>query len=431
MPNNSTSEKIWSFVKVLWPINRSITGQGTLKTLKIIKEILPKLKINNVKSGYKAFDWIVPNEWHINDAYIITPSGKKICNFKKNNLHVIGYSAPVNKTISLELLQDNLYSLPRQSNAIPYVTSYYQKRWGFCIADSERKKLEKGNYKVFVDSKFIKGKLNYGEIFIKGKTQKEIFISTYVCHPSMANNEISGPAVTTFLTKWIEDLKKSNYSYRIVFIPETIGSLVYLSKNLNKMKKNIIAGFIMTCMGDEKNYSYLPTKYENKYVDKVITKILKDKKIKYKKFQWSDRGSDERQYSSPGIDLPVASLIRTKYGEYPEYHTSLDKLGTVVTKKGLMQSLELIKQCINTMEKNYFPKCRVLGEPMLSKRGLYPDLSIKNNYNKNYNINNILTWADGTNDLIDISDRCNLTFTQVYEILETYKVNKLVKKESY
>ena len=187
----------------------------------------------------------------------------------------------------------------------------------------------------------------------------------------------------------------------------------------------------MTCMGDEKNYSSLPTKYENKYVDKVITKILKDKKIKYKKFQWSDRGSDERQYSSPGIDLPVASLIRTKYGEYPEYHTSLDKLGTVVTKKGLMQSLELIKQCINTMEKNYFPKCRVLGEPMLSKRGLYPDLSIKNNYNKNYNINNILTWADGTNDLIDISDRCNLTFTQVYEILETYKVNKLVKKESY
>ena len=427
MSNSLILEKIWSFSKELWPINRSITGQGTLTTLKIIKKNLPRLKIKNVKSGYKAFDWKVPDEWNIKKGYIITPTGSKICNFKENNLHVVGYSSSINKTVSLEELDQNLHSLPKQPNAIPYVTSYYKKRWGFCIKDKERKMLKRGNYKVVIDSKLAEGKLHYGEILIKGKTKKEIFISTYICHPSMANNEISGPVITTFLTTWINSLKKTKYSYRIVFIPETIGALVYLSKNLKKMKKNIIAGFIMTCLGDERNYSYLPTKYENKYVDKVIVKILKDKKIKYKKFQWSDRGSDERQYSSPGVDLPIATLMRTKYGEYPEYHTSLDKLGKVVTKKGLFQSLELIKECIKIIEQNYFPRCKVLGEPMLSKRGLYSDLSIKNNYYKGHNINDILTWADGKNDIIDISERCNLTFNKVYEILDICKSRKLIK----
>ena len=243
----------------------------------------------------------------------------------------------------------------------------------------------------------------------------------------MANNEISGPVVTAFLTQWIERIKKTKYSYRIIFIPETIGSLVYLKKNLKKMKKNVVGGFIMTCMGDERNYSFLPTKYENSYVDKIIYKVLKDNKIKYKKFDWTNRGSDERQYSSPGIDLPVASLMRTKYGEYPEYHTSLDRLGTVVTKKGLFQSLKLMKKCINMIEKNYYPICKILGEPMLSKRNMYSNLSIKNNYNKNLNINDILTWADGKNDLIEISNKCKLTFKEVYGILEVCKQKKLIK----
>ena len=427
MSNSLILKKIWSLSNALWPISRSITGKGTLTTLKIIKKILPNLKIKSVKTGYKAFDWEVPNEWNIKNGYIITPSGNKICDFKKNNLHVIGYSAPVNQVISFADLKKNLYSLPKQPRAIPYVTSYYKKRWGFCIADKDKKKLKKGNYKVFIQSNFSIGKLNYGEILIKGKTKKEIFISTYVCHPSMANNEISGPVTTTFLTQWINNLKKTKYSYRIIFIPETIGSLVYLSKNLKKMKKNIIAGLVMTCMGDERNYSFLPTKYENSFVDKVISKVLKDKKIKYKKFNWSDRGSDERQYCSPGVDLPVASLMRTKYGEYPEYHTSLDRLGTVVTKKGILQSLELIKKCISTIENNYFPKYKILGEPMLSKRGLYADLSIKHKYNKKFNINDILTWADGKNDVIDISERCNLSFDETCEILKICKNKKLIR----
>ena len=419
--------KIWALSKTLWPINRSITGPGSLKTLQIIKKNIPELKIRNVKSGFKAFDWVVPNEWNITEGHIIDPNGKKICNFKDNNLHVIGYSSPIKKNIKLHELQKNLYSLPKQPNAIPYVTSYYKKRWGFCIKDKDRKKLKKGTYKVIIDSKFIKGKLHYGEILIKGKTKKEILISTYICHPSMANNEISGPVVTTFLTNWIKNKKKNKYSYRIIFIPETIGSLVYLRKNLKKMKKNFIAGFIMTCMGDERNYSFLPTKYEDSYVDKVILKVLKDNKINFKKYDWSSRGSDERQYSSPGIELPVASLMRTKYGEYPEYHTSLDKLGTVVTKKGLFQSLELMKKCINVIEKNYYPMCKILGEPMLSKRNMYSNLSIKQNFKKNFNINDILTWADGKNDLIEISNKCNLTFKKVYEILETCRLKKIIK----
>ena len=427
MSNKLLQNKIWSLSKTLWPINRSITGHGVVVTLGIIKKYIPRLKIKSVKSGYKAFDWTVPDEWNITQGYIINPHGEKICNLKNSNLHVIGYSSAINQDITLDELQKNLYSLPKQPKAIPYVTSYYKKRWGFCIKDNDRKRLKKGIYKVFINSKLTKGKLHYGEVIIKGRVKKEILISTYICHPSMANNEISGPVVTTFLTQWIERIKKTKYSYRIIFIPETIGSLVYLKKNLKKMKKNVVGGFIMTCMGDERNYSFLPTKYENSYVDKIIYKVLKDNKIKYKKFDWTNRGSDERQYSSPGIDLPVASLMRTKYGEYPEYHTSLDRLGTVVTKKGLFQSLELMKKCINMIEKNYYPICKILGEPMLSKRNMYSNLSIKNNYNKNLNINDILTWADGKNDLIEISNKCKLTFKEVYGILEVCKQKKLIK----
>ena len=306
--------EIHQFAKELWPINRSITGVGVRETLKRISIHIPKLDIKSVPSDTQVFDWTVPSEWHVNKAYIITPSGKKICDFSRNNLHLLGYSIPYEGSLSLEELKKHLYTLPDQPNAIPYVTSYYKERWGFCIAQKEFDVLKKGTYKVLIDSTLFKGELNYGELFIKGKSNKEIFLSTYVCHPSMANNELSGPTVLTFIAKWLMENNDLEYTYRIIFIPETIGSITYLSRNYKEMKKKTIAGFNVTCVGDDRSYSYLPSRNGNTISDLISKHILKWIDKNFKSYSWLERGSDERQYCAPGIDLPIASIFRTKYG---------------------------------------------------------------------------------------------------------------------
>jgi len=326
---HETGNNMYELVKKLFPICRSITGDGVRKTLEIIKEYIP-IKLYEVPTGTKVFDWVIPKEWNIKGACLMDTANKKIIDFEKNNLHVVGYSTPVNRMVSLSTLQDHLYSLPDQPDAIPYVTSYYKERWGFCITHNDRKKLKEGEYKVFIDSELKEGSLTYGELIIPGESKKEIFISTYICHPSMANNELSGPAVATYLVKWILS-KKRKYTYRVIFIPETIGSITYLSRNLEIMKKRMIAGFNVTCVGDERTYSYLPTRAGDAYVDKVALNILNYKSPGFIKWPYLDRGSDERQYNSPGVDLPVASIMRSKYGSYPEYHTSLDNLEFVTS----------------------------------------------------------------------------------------------------
>ena len=364
------NNEIINFAKKILPYPRSITGSGVRKTLKTIKTIVPNLKICKIKSNTKVFDWKVPLEWKVHEAYIITPDGKKICDFKKNNLHLVGYSIPINKIITKNELEKHLYSLPKQPNAIPYVTSYYKKNWGFCISENIRKKLKKGNYKIVINTGLFKGVLNYGEILIKGKSKKEVFLSSYICHPSMANNEISGPSVLTFIAKWINSLKNKKYSYRIIFIPETIGSIAYLSKNLKSLKKNMLYGFVISCVGDDREYSYLQSRYGNTLSDKVALRVLNSKIKKFKKYNWLSRGSDERQFCAPGVDLPVCSILRTMYAMYPEYHTSLDKIGTVVTKKGLNGSYNIYKKCIETIEKDLIPISNILCELQMGKRKL-------------------------------------------------------------
>lgn len=250
---NLLGKKMHDLATELWPFCRSLTGPGVRSTLAVLQRENPELTLHEVPSGTQVFDWTVPPEWIIRDAYVLDSKGKKIIDFKKSNLHVVGYSEPVDQEISLDELQKHLYSLPKQPTAIPYVTSYYQRRWGFCLTERERKKLKAGRYRVRIDSEFKKGSLTYGEMKIPGKTKQEIFLSTYVCHPSMANNELSGPVVTTYLAKWIKSLPNRRYSYRIVFIPETIGSIVYLSRHRNEMKKNIVAGFNLTCIGDDRS----------------------------------------------------------------------------------------------------------------------------------------------------------------------------------
>ena len=416
-----------NLAKELWPLNRSITGKGLRETLSVIRKHIPKIKIINVASGKKILDWTVPKEWVVIDAYIKTPSGKKICEFRKNNLFLLGYSSPVNKIMPLDELQKYLYSIPEKPNAIPYVTSYYKKKWGFCISEKQRKKLIKGNYHVFIKTKFINGNLTYGEIFLPGKSKKEVFLSTYICHPSMANNELSGPVVSTYIAKWLQSQKKLKYSYRIVFIPETIGSIAYISKNLKNMKKYIFAGFNVTCVGDNRCYSYLPSRNGNTLSDRIAKHILHWTDNNYKTYKWKDRGSDERQYCAPDVDLPIASIMRSKYGEYFEYHTSLDNLTKVVTPDGLEGGYNVLKKAIEAIENNVFPLTNIVGEPQLGKRGMYPTLSKGQLKEEVKLLMETITWSDGKHDLLNISEKCQCPIWKLYPIIDKLKKYKIIK----
>jgi len=418
--------EIHKFASSLWNINRSITGIGVRETLNRIKSIIPEIVINEVPSGTKVFDWIVPKEWRINDAFIISPSGEKICSFKENNLHLVGYSIPIHDKLTLNELQTNLYSLPEQPTAIPYITSYYKERWGFCLTQHQRDSLEDGEYEVFIDSELFDGSLTYGELLIKGETDKEIFISTYICHPSMANNELSGPAVTTFIANWLASRTNNRYSYRIVFIPETIGSITYLSRNKDYLKANVFAGFNVACIGDNRDYSYLPSRNGKTISDAVAMHVLKHICPTYKSYKWSDRGSDERQYCSPGIDLPIASIMRTKYGKYDEYHTSLDDLIKVVTPEGLDGGYKALKSAIEALEENKFPKINVFCEPQLGKRGLYPTLSTKQSGNEVRLMMDLITWADGSKSMLEIAEICDVPIWELYPIVKNLSEHKLL-----
>jgi len=418
MKDYNLGEELHNFARRLWPINRSLTGDGNRVTLSIIKKIIPEMNIFEVPSNTKVFDWEIPNEWQVNDAYIITPSGKKICNFKHNNLHLLGYSIPIKKKIMLNELQQHLYSLPEQPTAIPYVTSYYEKRWGFCLSEQERKSLESGCYEVFIDSRLFKGSLTYGEFLVKGDTDKEIFLSTYICHPSMANNEISGMTVSTFLARWIASKSKNRFSYRFIFVPETIGSIAYLSKNKNELKSKVYAGFNVSCVGDDRNYSFLPSRSGSTISDKIAKHVLRSITQDYVSYTWLDRGSDERQYCAPGIDLPIASILRTKYGQYPEYHTSLDNLENVVTPKGLEGGYWALRRALELIEKNRIYKIKVLCEPQLSKRGLRPTLSTKKITDDTRVMSNFISLCDGKHSLLDIAEKINIPAWDLYELVE-------------
>jgi len=422
------NNKMYNLCQELFPITRSLTGDGVRQTLSIIKQHLPDLEIHEVPTGTEAFDWTVPKEWNINDAYILDPDGNKIIDYKESNLHVVGYSIPVSITISLEQLQEHLYSLPEQPNAIPYVTSYYKERWGFCLTDEQRQRLKPGDYYVHIDSTLSDGSLTYGELILPGQSEQEIFLSTYICHPSMANNELSGPAVTTFIAKWIKAMEDRKYTYRIIFIPETIGSIVYLSKNLQTMKNNIIAGFNVTCIGDNGDYSYLPTRYGHTLSDQVALHVLKHMQPGFKRYSYLDRGSDERQYCSPGVDLPVATVMRTKYGQYPEYHTSLDDLN-FISPEGLAGGYEVLQKCIECLEENTVLLTNVLCEPQLGKRGLYPTLSMKKGAGAAKEMINILAYCDGSNSLLAVAELIDMPMWEIVPVAEKLKEHDLLRED--
>ncbi len=421
----SIGQDLHQLMSDLFPICRSITGEGVRETLRIIGQHIP-LRIHEVPSGTQAFDWTVPKEWNIRDAFIKDEHGNRIVDFQENNLHVVGYSSPVDGWMSLAELNKHVHSLEEQPDAIPYVTSYYREHWGFCLTHNKRRMLEEGRYRVVIDSEIADGHLTYGELMIPGERDEEVFLSTYICHPSMANNELSGPVVMTFLAKWIMSQPRS-YTYRIIFIPETIGSIVYLSRNFEIMKRNVIVGFNLSCLGDERTWSFVESRYGNTLAEKVVINLLSWMHPDFRRYSFLERGSDERQYCSPGVDLPVVTLCRTKFGQYPEYHTSLDNLD-LVTPDGLEQSYRFVKACLELVERNRRFNVQCMGEPQLGKRGLYPTLSTKKSGEAVRSMMNLLAYSDGNNDLVDISNLIKMPVWELYPIVDSLRKAGLLEE---
>jgi aminopeptidase-like protein len=410
----------------LWPIGRSLTGHGVRASLAILKEYLPALTVHEVPSGTTCFDWTVPREWNIRAAWIVGPDGNKVVDFADNNLHVVGYSTPVRATLSLAELAPHLYSLPEQPDAIPYITSYYKERWGFCLAHRQKEALPEGQYRVHIDSELTDGSLTYGELLIPGETADEVFLSTYVCHPSMANNELSGPCVATYLARWLGTLPRRRYSYRVVFIPETIGSIVYLSRHLAELRARVKAGFVLTCIGDDRTYSYLESRLGNTLADQAARHALRHHYPEFKHYSFLHRGSDERQYGSPGVDLPVASIMRSKYGTYPEYHTSLDNL-ELVTPSGLNGGFHAVRRALQAIEMNCLPCATIQCEPQLGKRGLYPTLSTKATGAQVKNMMNLLAYADGEHSLLAIAEKIEVPIWELRLLFDSLAAHGLLK----
>lgn len=424
---DEVGKEIYNIAERIFPICRSLTGQGVRKTLTILSEYVPAMKIYNVPSGTQVFDWLVPNEWVIRDAYIEDENGHHVIDFKENNLHVLGYSTPVDKWVQLDELKDHIYTQLDQPEDIPYVTSYYAERFGFCMSQIQKDSLLPGKYHMFIDSELIEGNLTYGEIVIPGELEDEILFSTYICHPSMANNECSGPALAVFLAEWLWKLKDRKYTYRIIFIPETIGSITYLSLNYSKlnMREHVKAGFVLSCVGDDRDYSIVESRYANTLADKVLKSVLKSHAKSYSVYNFLKRGSDERQYNAPGIDLPVVTFCRTKYGMYPEYHTSADNL-SLISPAGFEGAFQVMSQVINVLERNETYKVTVLCEPQLGRRGLYPTISQKGSYDSVKIMTDFIAYADGTMDLVDISEYIEAPIEQVVSVAELLLEKRLI-----
>ncbi len=415
MIEKSVGVKMYELAEELFPICRSITGEGIRYTLNRLKKEVPQIVLHEIPTGTKVFDWVVPKEWEISEAYIEDMKGNRIVDFQKNNLHVVGYSIPIDAIVSGDELQAHLYSLPEHPDWIPYVTSYYKERWGFCVTENSRKKLTDNQYHVVIKSKLFDGSLTYAELLIPGQVSDEIFFSTYACHPSMANNELSGPVVQIELAKWLLAQKERKYSYRLIWIPETIGSITYLSRHLEEMKKKVIAGYVLTCVGDERAVSYVGSRKENTLADVAAKNILHFMAPDYKYYNFLHRGSDERQYNAPGVDLPVCSICCSKYHEYPEYHTSADDM-TLITPKGLERAYDIYKAVIEAIEHNAKYKINCYCEPQLGSRGLYPTESFNRSSVSVQDMMNFIAYADGTMDLFEISELIDVPVSRLHEI---------------
>ena len=406
----------------LWPICRSITGHGFRSSLGILSEVAA-YKVTEIPSGTKVLDWIVPSEWNIDDAYVENERGERVIDFKKNNLHVVSYSVPVDEWLPLEELQTHLYSLPQLPNAIPYLTSYYNPRWGFCLSEEHRRTLAPGRYHAVVKSSLTRGHLTLGQRVLPATVGRakppEILLSTYLCHPSLANNELSGPLVTTFLCESLQKIPNRRFQYRFLVVPETIGSIAFLARHGKELKRTLHGGFVVTCVGDDRRIRYQRSRRGDAIVDRIAEVELRAYGKPFDIYDYRPHGSDERQYCSPGFNLPVGSLMRSTYDTYPEYHTSLDNK-SFISFSGLRESIGLYLRLLLAIELNETYVSTVIhGEPRYGVRGLYPSLgSERENMSFIEQMMWIVNQSDGTNDLCAIARRAGCSILDLAPIAE-------------
>jgi len=404
----------------LWPIYRSLTGEGNRKTIDILSEI-STIEKEEIKSGTKIFDWTVPPEYSVDEAYIADLDGNRLVDFKVNNLHLVSYSLHVDTILTFEELAARLHYIEDLPDEIPYVTSYYEDYWGFCLSYNQFKNLDKKTkYRVFIDSnKNTSGSMTIGQRFFPGKVKKEILISTYICHPSLANNELSGPLLTIFLQKLIEDRKDRYYSYRFVYVPETIGAIYILSKHGDNFKKNLQAGLVVTCVGDSGIPTFKKSRRGDSIIDRLIINNLSSEFTDFNIEDFFPTGSDERQYCSPYYNLPVASLMRTRYAKYKEYHTSADNK-SIMDFEGMNTFINFYNKILIDLE--YIHKYIVVdgrGEPFLRGHNLYQSLGAKKQIPQ---MTNIILWAlnssTGDCDTLDIAISTGSELSDVYQVCE-------------
>ncbi len=425
---NEVSQGMYQFISELYPICRSITGNGFRETLHWIKKHI-ELTQHEVPTGTQVFDWTVPKEWNIKDAYVKNSNGERIIDFKKSNLHVVNYSVPVKQKIHLEELKKHLFTLSDRPDWIPYRTSYYKESWGFCLSHKQFLELQDEEYEVCIDSSLEDGHLTYGEYYLKGEKPDEVLISCHACHPSLCNDNLSGIALATFLAKYLSQINLS-YSYRFIFIPGTIGSITWLCLNENQVHK-IKHGLVLTCLGDPGKSTYKKSRRGDAEIDKAVTHVLKHSGKDSEIIDFFPYGYDERQFCSPGFNLPVGCFMRTPHNCYPEYHTSADNL-ELVQPQYLADSFSKCFSVLHILENNkkYLnqnPKC----EPQLGKRGLYGAIGGQTDTKmREMAMLWVLNLSDGNHSLLDIADRSSMSFDSINQAADALLEHDLLKEKA-
>ncbi|MEO8439951.1 MAG: DUF4910 domain-containing protein [Spartobacteria bacterium] len=419
-------DEMMTLIARLYPICRSITGAGVRETLEIIREQIP-IDLHEVPSGTKVLDWTVPKEWNIRDAWIKNSAGKRLVDFRKLNLHVVSYSVPIRRTMRLAELREHLFTLPAQPDQVPYRTSYYKEDWGFCLSESQLAQFrDDEEYDVWIDSSLENGRLTFGELLIKGEEPGEVLISCHVCHPSLADDNLSGLAVATELARGLSG-SSHRYSYRFLFVPGTIGAITWLGLN-EAATRNVRHGFVLTCVGDSAHLTYKRSRQGTAEIDRAFAHVLSHSGKPSEVIDFSPYGYDERQYCSPGFDLPVGCLMRSRHGEFPEYHTSADNL-QFVRAEALADSLATCRSVIDLLESNRtFLSKNPKGEPQLGRRGVYPSASGDgSNPHRSMALLWILNLSDGRHSLLDIAERAKLPFSAIKEAVDVLAATDLLE----